>query len=90
MVGTLAFVMVFYQYMADVVIDMCDWCSYFFFFFFFKQKTAYEIYQCDWSSDVCSSDLLVGQQDGGERIARIESIEHHSAAGHVGLMDIRH
>ena len=28
------------------------------FFFFFKQKTAYEIYQCDWSSDVCSSDLI--------------------------------
>ena len=27
------------------------------FVFFFKQKTAYEIYQCDWSSDVCSSDL---------------------------------
>ena len=29
-----------------------------FVFFFFKQKTAYEIYQCDWSSDVCSSDLV--------------------------------
>ena len=29
-------------------------------FFFFKQKTAYEIYQCDWSSDVCSSDLGPG------------------------------
>src|ERR1044072_610754 len=28
------------------------------YFFFFKQKTAYEIYQCDWSSDVCSSDLF--------------------------------
>ena len=28
-----------------------------FFFFFFKQKTAYEIKECDWSSDVCSSDL---------------------------------
>src|SRR5213596_15657 len=27
------------------------------FFFFFKQKTAYEIRPCDWSSDVCSSDL---------------------------------
>src|SRR6187549_766861 len=26
-------------------------------FFFFKQKTAYEIGWCDWSSDVCSSDL---------------------------------
>ena len=34
----------------------------FFFFFFFKQKTAYEIYQCDWSSDVCSSDLK-GQRE---------------------------
>ena len=29
----------------------------YFFFFFFKQKTAYEIRNCDWSSDVCSSDL---------------------------------
>jgi len=28
------------------------------FFFFFKQKTAYEISDCDWSSDVCSSDLV--------------------------------
>src|SRR6056300_1309594 len=25
-------------------------------FFFFKQKTAYEISESDWSSDVCSSD----------------------------------
>ena len=30
---------------------------YFYYFFFFKQKTAYEIKECDWSSDVCSSDL---------------------------------
>ena len=28
-------------------------------FFFFKQKTAYEIVSRDWSSDVCSSDLLL-------------------------------
>ena len=26
-------------------------------FFFFKQKTAYEMCDSDWSSDVCSSDL---------------------------------
>src|SRR3546814_10295802 len=26
--------------------------------FFFKQKTAYEMRISDWSSDVCSSDLL--------------------------------
>ena len=31
--------------------------------FFFKQKTAYEIYQCDWSSDVCSSDLNLALLD---------------------------
>ena len=29
-------------------------------FFFFKQKTAYEMCGRDWSSDVCSSDLPVG------------------------------
>src|SRR5213082_2062246 len=28
-------------------------------FFFFKQKTAYEIVSGDWSSDVCSSDLMI-------------------------------
>src|SRR3546814_5275850 len=32
--------------------------SYVFVFFFFKQKTAYEMRISDWSSDVCSSDLL--------------------------------
>src|SRR3546814_7153982 len=30
----------------------------FLFFFFFKQKTAYEMRISDWSSDVCSSDLV--------------------------------
>src|SRR3546814_9985350 len=29
-----------------------------FIFFFFKQKTAYEMRISDWSSDVCSSDLV--------------------------------
>src|SRR3546814_4615143 len=28
------------------------------FFFFFKKKTAYEMRISDWSSDVCSSDLI--------------------------------
>src|SRR3546814_19308204 len=30
-------------------------------FCFFKQKTAYEMRISDWSSDVCSSDLFVGE-----------------------------
>src|SRR3546814_4430614 len=33
---------------------MCWYCCV----FFFKQKTAYEMRISDWSSDVCSSDLL--------------------------------
>src|SRR3546814_11129107 len=35
-------------------------------FFFFKQKTAYEMRISDWSSDVCSSDLI---RDTVERLA---------------------
>src|SRR3546814_13541939 len=35
---------------------MCVGCLYL--FFFFEQKTAYELLISDWSSDVCSSDLL--------------------------------
>src|SRR3546814_1774031 len=33
--------------------------------FFFKQKTAYEMRISDWSSDVCSSDLLKQTTEGG-------------------------
>src|SRR3546814_6292688 len=35
-----------------------------FMFFFFKQKTAYEMRISDWSSDVCSSDLLLSREYG--------------------------
>src|SRR3546814_12235048 len=39
-------------------------------FFFFKQKTAYEMRISDWSSDVCSSDLVVhhGQVQAGHAV----------------------
>src|SRR3546814_12789533 len=33
-------------------------------FFFFKQKTAYELRISDWSSDVCSSDLVLKGPQG--------------------------
>src|SRR3546814_3195063 len=41
------------QTCASILSD-CHMC-----FFFFKQKTAYDMRISDWSSDVCSSDLLV-------------------------------
>src|SRR3546814_15447282 len=31
-------------------------------FFFFKQKTAYEMRISDWSSDLCSSDLIIDRR----------------------------
>src|SRR3546814_1521420 len=38
--------------------------------FFFKQKTAYEMRISDWSSDVCSSDLLPHQLEDEAAPAR--------------------
>ena len=52
-----------------------------FFFFFFKQKTAYEIRNCDWSSDVCSSDLeemdiIRLQEKIADRLSHIKDPKH--------------
>src|SRR3546814_4597726 len=51
-----------YGYLYVVVVLFC-------FFFFFKQKTAYEMRISDWSSDVCSSDLVAGRHVVMERPA---------------------
>src|SRR3546814_9546320 len=53
-------------YLVCVVIT----CWYLFsFVFFFKQKTAYEMRISDWSSDVCSSDLLYGLSGAASGLA---------------------
>src|SRR3546814_10292494 len=43
-------------------------------FFFFKQKTAYEMRISDWSSDVCSSDLVDDMRGILQRLDRIAPI----------------
>src|SRR3546814_8558006 len=50
------------------LIVLCD-----LFFFFFKQKTAYEMRISDWSSDVCSSDLIF--QAACERLGIEQDVE---------------
>src|SRR3546814_5873596 len=45
--------------MRAVVVGMDCSRVLFSFFCFFKQKTAYEMRISDWSSDVCSSDLVI-------------------------------
>src|SRR3546814_3494738 len=54
-------------------------CGYSLLFFFFKQKTAYEMRISDWSSDVCSSDLHIGDPPalpGTDRGADEEPEQH--------------
>src|SRR3546814_7787540 len=61
-------------------------------FLFFKQKTAYEMLISDWSSDVCSSDLLhqidrarlaggvIGDADHQRGLAVVHRHQHHDTA----------
>src|SRR3546814_4797594 len=67
----------------EVRVYVCFVLVLVFLFFFFKQKTAYEMRISDWSSDVCSSDLLgagffVAQFLGGPDA-------DHAFCGHAGL-----
>src|SRR3546814_5097005 len=69
-------------------------------FFFSKQKPAYDVRISDWSSDVCSSDLLGGdtrdrgvaealegdrEQQGDIAPADLEGVQQR---GHVGAVDV--
>src|SRR3546814_1450739 len=70
------------------------------YFFFFKQKTAYEMRISDWSSDVCSSDLVRGRAVAVDAVAgdvvravgvpvRIDArdlVAAHGAAAAVGAV----
>src|SRR3546814_9387691 len=40
--------------------------------FFFKQKTAYEMRISDWSSDVCSSDLILSFEPNPDIFSELE------------------
>src|SRR3546814_6792035 len=52
------------------------------YFFFFKQKSAYDMRISDWSSDVCSSDLLTARK--GEPIPAPPAGQQHKRAGTRG------
>src|SRR3546814_4580520 len=55
--------------------------------FFFKQKTAYEMRMCDWSSDVCSAELLVEVLP--EMLHRLVERRVHRADARVAVADQR-
>src|SRR3546814_6199583 len=58
--------------------------------FFFKQKTAYELRISDWSSDVCSSDLLqvgiVQRPFGGLAFADVERNGQNAGGSPFGVL----
>src|SRR3546814_6881352 len=61
---------------------LCPLFFFVLFFFFFKQKTAYEMRISDWSSDVCSSDLVLPigdrrQRMGDARRRMAGRVDHH-------------
>src|SRR5688572_32601351 len=43
---------------------MCFFFYFFFFFFFFSSRRRHTRFDCDWSSDVCSSDLGERREKG--------------------------
>src|SRR5690606_40755396 len=43
-----------------------------FFLFFFSSRRRHTRFSRDWSSDVCSSDLVVGAKDGGGRVVQAQ------------------
>src|SRR3546814_13953687 len=51
--------------------------------FFFKQKTAYEMRISDWSSDVCSSDLISGGEAHRQREGVCVSSDHAGTGNKV-------
>src|SRR3546814_3109287 len=64
--------------------------SHYILFFFFKQKTAYEMRISDWSSDVCSSDLVVrrGRDAAGRRLDDVVEMQRGAVMAAVTLEGI--
>src|SRR3546814_4397733 len=57
-------------------------------FLFFKQKTAYEMRISDWSSDVCSSDLVHQQSDVVVEVEDTVAQADAASIGPVGHVDV--
>src|SRR3546814_19162428 len=61
-----------------------------FIFFFFKQKTAYEMRISDWSSDVCSSDLLWQAVRARAAVRTMADVRNNTGERSVDEAAVRH
>src|SRR3546814_3807464 len=63
--------------MCDIICITSKCCI-----FFFKQKPAYELRISDWSSDVCSSDLI---ESGASVMELVDQVAEHSGAALITI-----
>src|SRR5438309_11985076 len=54
--------------------------------FFFSSRRRHTRWNCDWSSDVCSSDLLLRDEDGGGIVAEVAAEEIEASEGNRVLI----
>src|SRR5256886_6619497 len=63
---------------------MCEVRSLVAFFFFFSSRRRHTRFDCDWSSDVCSSDLHAPARGGPVRLVPVRAALHQSGPGRRG------
>src|SRR3546814_4972940 len=74
------------QFSCGIVL-LVYFIMFYYVFFFFKQKTAYEMRISDWSSDVCSSDLVRSVRRAGFTVPRCGEVtdltDHRGRTPHL-------
>src|SRR5260370_26556593 len=80
------------MYVASlVVVITCVCCFICFFFFFFSSRRRHTRFKCDWSSDVCSSDLASAScmQEADASIDAAQATAMLREAGQTGRSEER-
>src|SRR2546427_4471495 len=58
---------------------------FFFFFFFFSSRRRHTRFDCDWSSDVCSSDLFFLAEQAGNLASQVIACKDRQTGEIVGM-----
>src|SRR5438270_1833344 len=91
-----SFIIFHYNILLLLFFSIFYYLFFIFFFFFFSSRRRHTRFDCDWSSDVCSSDLALGaapeaaRERDGPALARAEKLCGHRASGAGPLLPLRH
>src|SRR5690606_40143011 len=67
-------------------LERCMLCCVFVFVFFFSSRRRHTRFSRDWSSDVCSSDLIVGE-NGSEWVANAQAVKNPTVRPILDVLD---